>query len=210
MNFYTQKFKHFFSQLKRFLRPKSRGLFVFSREIFSNPTEMGAALPSSKRLARAIAKQVPLGTLGTILELGPGTGVVTQALLDHGVHPNKLVLIEKSEALTQHLKKRFSNVHIIAGDAQYLGELLEKYDNIEVVVSSLPLRSLPESIVKNALNAIDKKLVNGGLFIQFTYYQGSKPMPLPNNFQLICSEKILLNFPPAQVHVFSHHQPHSI
>jgi phosphatidylethanolamine/phosphatidyl-N-methylethanolamine N-methyltransferase len=204
MIFHTQHAKKFFLKFKNFFILKFHGLFVFSREIFSNPTAMGAALPSSNRLARAIAKQIPFDTPGTIVELGPGTGVVTQALLDHGIHPNALVLIEKSEALANHLTKRFSGVHIIAGDAQYLNELLKKYDNINIVVSSLPLRSLPEAVVKNAIDAIDKKLAHGGLFIQFTYYQGSKPMPLPKTFQHIYSEHVVLNFPPAQIHVFSH------
>lgn len=194
----------FLSHLKQLFIVKLKGLFVFFREIFSNPTTIGAALPSSNRLARAIAKHVPLTTPGMIVELGPGTGVVTQALLERGIPPNKLILIEKSFPLTKHLTKRFPGVKIIAGDAQHLDKLLENYHDISLIVSSLPLRSLPKVMVKNALNAIDQKLAPNGLLIQFTYYQGGKPLPFPKTFQCISSERIFLNFPPAYIHVFSH------
>ena len=196
--------QHSISELKKFFTLKSHGLFVFFREICSNPTRMGAALPSSNRLAKTMAKQVPLGSMGTIVELGPGTGVVTQALLDHGVRPEKLVLVEKSTALTQHLKKRFSGLNIIAGDAQDLELLLEAYDDVTIIVSSLPLRSLPENIVKKALQAIEKKLAHGGLYIQFTYYQGATTPYFPKTFQRIYSERVFLNFPPARIDVFYH------
>lgn len=191
-------------KLKKIFIVNFRGLFVFFREICSNPTRMGAALPSSNRLAKTMAKQVPLGSIGTIVELGPGTGVVTQALLDHGIEPEKLVLIEKSEPLTKHLKRRFSKLKIIAGDAQDLDHLLEAYHDVTIIVSSLPLRSLPEKIVKKALHAIEKKLAHGGLYIQFSYYQGATTPHFPKTFQRIYSERVFLNFPPARIDVFYH------
>ncbi len=191
-----------FNRSKAFVIIKCKGLWLFFRELFSNPMVMGAAFPSSKRLACAMARQVPLQSLGTVVELGPGTGVVTQALLEHGVNIKKLVAIEQSNAFVKHLMRRFSQLRVIEGDAQNLIGLLADCSDINVIVSSLPLRSLPENMVKNILAAIDKALPESGLFIQFTYYYGKTALPLPQTFQRIYSEYVLLNFPPARVDVF--------
>lgn len=196
----------FFLQLKTFFVVKFNGLLLFFRELFSNPLVMGAAWPSSNRLARAMAKQVPLESSGMIVELGPGTGVVTRALLEHGVKIEKLVAIEQSGAFVKHLTRRFAKLKVIEGDAKNLRRLLTDYSNIHVIVSSLPLRSLPEDTVKSILEAIDNVLPDGGLFIQFTYYYGKAVLSLPKTFQRVYSEYVLLNFPPARVDVFCRNQ----
>ena len=200
----TSNIQKFFLQLRDRFFIKSKGFLLFFREIFSNPLAIGAACPSSKRLARAMAKQVPVGTLGTIVELGPGTGVVTQVLLDHGIRPEKLVVIEKADAFVRHLIDRFPQLSVIKGDAKNVKDLLASHTNIRVVVSSLPLRSLPANIVESILTAIDEILPDGGLFIQFTYYYGATGVSFPKTFQRIHSEYVLLNFPPARVDVFYH------
>ena len=63
----------------------------FIKNWLGNPLKTGAIVPSSTELANEMASFVPLGTDLPVLEIGPGTGVVTQALLDHGVKPEKLV-----------------------------------------------------------------------------------------------------------------------
>lgn len=197
-------FQKFFLTCKNFCAIKLKGLLVFFREIFSNPKAMGTALPSSKKLANTLAKQIPSTATGTIVELGPGTGVVTKALLDHGIKPEKLILIEKSNAFVKHLSRRFSSITIIEGDAQQLNQLLEPYQPIQVIISCLPLRLLPASVVKNILQAIEKTLIDKGLLIQFTYHHGKANLPLSKHFQLVHSERVFLNFPPARVDVFSY------
>lgn len=191
-----------FLRLKTFFVVKFNGLLLFFRELFSNPMVLGAAWPSSKRLAQTMAKQVTVTSSGTLVELGPGTGVVTQALLEHGVDLERLIAIEQSGAFVKHLQRRFPLLKIVNGDAQNLSDLLANYSDINVVVSSLPLRSLPDSTVKNILQAIDKVLPDGGLFIQFTYYYGATILSLPKTFQRIHAEYVFLNFPPARVDVF--------
>lgn len=198
----THFMQKIFLQIKTFFVVKFNGLLLFFRELFSNPLVMGAAWPSSNRLARAMARQVPVESSGMILELGPGTGVVTQALLEHGIEMEKLVAIEQSGAFVKHLSRRFAKLKVIEGDAKNLSSLLTGHSNINVIVSSLPLRSLPEDTVKNILQAIDNVLPEGGLFIQFTYYYGKAVLPLPKTFQRVYSEYVLLNFPPARVDVF--------
>lgn len=187
---------------------KRKGLFLFFQEIFSNPTGMGAAYPSSKRLAQVIASQIPINVAGagTVVELGPGTGVIIQALLDCGISPEKVLVIERSKPFVQYLKEHFSSVTVIEGDAQNADTLLDNYRPVSVVISSLPLKSLPKSVVENVLQAVERVLMDGGLFVQFTYYQGKIKLPLPKSFQYLHSKYVFLNFPPARVNVFQYHR----
>lgn len=179
-----------------------KGLLLFFREIFSNPVTMGAAYPSSSKLAAAMAKQVPLSDDGFIVELGPGTGVITKALLENGIKPENLILIERSSGFVKHLQEHFQKVKVIEGDAQDLDKLLDAHRSVPVVISSLPLKALPKGVVENILQSIEKILTDGGLFIQFTYYHGKINLPLSKKFKYLYSKYVFLNFPPARIDVF--------
>ena len=87
--------------------------------------QVGAIAPSSRRLADAIAGQVPIDSPGWIIELGGGTGVVTDALLRRGLAPARLVVIERDPLLHRHLVERFPHVHVILGDAAKLADALQ-------------------------------------------------------------------------------------
>lgn len=123
---------------KKSIKPSS-GLTLFLKEIAANPSAMGAACPSSKRLTEYIASQVPVASK-TILELGAGTGAVTAALLDHGIQHERLIVIERSLSLAQHLKEQFPQVLTIEGDAAHLTEFLPAEQlPVDVVVSQLTI-----------------------------------------------------------------------
>jgi phosphatidylethanolamine/phosphatidyl-N-methylethanolamine N-methyltransferase len=194
--------------LKRISHLSSRkfiqsGLLVFLREILLNPKAMGAAFPSSLHLARVIAKQIPSKTNSHIVELGGGTGVITAALLAHGINPEKLIIIERSAALALHLQKRFPESHVINGDARELSHLLtHERLPVNIIVSSLPLRSLPQATVKMIGKQIEQVLAPQGLFIQFTYGLFSKPRSPSMNLKCVYSKRVWRNPPPARVDVF--------
>ncbi len=178
------------------------GLMLFIREIISNPSAMGAACPSSKKLAEHIASQVPLNE-GLVLELGGGTGVITHALLQRGVNPEQLIVVERSASLAQHLQERFPQVHIIHGDARSLSELLKKQTRpISAIVSGLPLRSLPKSTVDMIGSQLETLLLEGALYIQFTYSLYRQPLSPTSRLHCMHKEYIWRNFPPARVDVF--------
>src|SRR6185369_6472295 len=114
---------------------------LFLQEWVNDPRQIGAIAPSSKNLAAAMARWLPFEPYSYVLELGPGTGVVTQALLERGHAPDRLVVIEKSPKMAEHLREQFPTTHVITGDALDLDELLKKqinrWNNIAVVFSSL-------------------------------------------------------------------------
>lgn len=175
---------------------------LFLREIMLNPGAMGAACPSSHRLAKSVAAQVPIAS-GPIVELGAGTGVITAALLAREVLPKEFLIIERAPALVQHLKNRFPTLNIIQGDARELEHLLPSAQlPVNTIVSSLPLRTLPQTVVKTIGKQVENVLKTDGLFIQFTYSFYTKPMPPSPRLQWIYSKYIWWNLPPARIDVF--------
>src|ERR1700690_635205 len=90
---------------------------LFLRGWFANPQGTGSVAPSSPQLGAAMARWLPRNPASFVLELGPGTGAVTDALLKYGLREDRLVGIEKNPALAKILRKRFPLAHIIIGDA---------------------------------------------------------------------------------------------
>ncbi|RMD71061.1 MAG: methyltransferase domain-containing protein, partial [Gammaproteobacteria bacterium] len=112
---------------------------LFLREMFANPRAVGAAWPSSRHLARAMARGLPRNLQGQVVELGAGTGAVTAALLGR-IEGSRLTVVERSPALVHHLQRRYPRLQVIQGDAAELADILGRR-SVEVVVSSLPLRA---------------------------------------------------------------------
>ena len=93
--------------------------WTFFRQWLRNPRAMAALSPSSRQLARLMIEQLP-EVARHIIELGGGTGVFTQALLEHGIEPSELLVVELNEELHQLLRQRFPSVGVVCGDAQEL------------------------------------------------------------------------------------------
>lgn len=175
---------------------------AFLRELMSNPREMGAVWPSSRTLARRIAQAVPWeDKKGKIVELGGGTGVITEALLDRGIPPERLIVIERASILADLLRERFPRVKIIEGDAAQLTTLLEEEEEVAVVVSGLPLRSLPPRVVATIIREVSDLLKPGGLLVQFTYHLLPQHS-LSQRFTAVSSRLVWGNIPPARVGMF--------
>ena len=96
----------------------------FLRALVTRPKNIGAIVPSSRALARAIAAQIDPVRPGPVLELGPGTGVVTEALLERGLAGERLTLVEYDAEMAACLARRFRAVEVIEGDAFDLGRTL--------------------------------------------------------------------------------------
>lgn len=179
------------------------GLWLFARELLASPGHIGAAVPSSKFLAKAMAEQIPDSFQGIIIELGGGTGAITRALLERGISPRKIVVVERSKSLYEHLSKRFPNLNIIHGDAVDLDALLS--DNelpVAAIVSSLPLRSLPKATVEKIKEALRQTLDPDALFIQFTYDLRKESSNLFTHLERINSKYVWRNIPPARIDIY--------
>src|SRR5690606_25291984 len=89
----------------------------FIRSWLEKPLVMGAVSPSGRVLARTMARYIDPDSLGPVVELGPGTGPVTEALVEQGVAPERLVLVEFNPTFCQLLRQRFPKATVVQGDA---------------------------------------------------------------------------------------------
>ncbi len=183
---------------------------IFFQELYSRPGSIGAICPSSRYLARQMARQLPAADDGLIIELGGGTGVITRALLDHGVAPERLKVIEFSSPFVERLRQRFPDIEVIHGNAADLCELIPRDARIRAIVSSLPLCSLPDSITQSILRQWQTLLQDGGVAIQFTYNLRLPKWRSYLQAHQTDSKVVWANLPPANITTFSFKpaQPH--
>ena len=179
---------------------------LFLQEWLNSPRCIGSVAPSSKRLSHAMARWVPLERDGYVVELGPGTGAITQALLDHGVPEHRLVAVERTPVLADLLTPRFRAARIITGDALHLSRLLRRHlkDELPViaVVSSLPLRHFSDPDARSLCRQIHAALPTGGCWMQYSYHLGKERPDGTSAFQVIHSDIVWRNIPPAKVTVY--------
>lgn len=181
--------------------------FTFGGELLSNPGPVGSAVPSSRFLGRRMASFLPRSPKGYVVELGAGTGAITAALLKRGIPADRILPIERSETMVNLLRRRFPSLDIALGDATELRSLLKTWlpkdaPEISYVVSSLPLRSLPEKVVTGILHEIYHVLPKHGKLVQFTYDLRRKPYRLLSGFKRCQTAVVWANIPPARVDVF--------
>lgn len=147
--------------------------WTFFRQWLKNPLRVAAISPSSKQLARQMMTQLPKHSR-RVIELGGGTGVFTQALLDHGIAPADLLVLELNEELHQHLVKQFPGSSVVCGDAGNLLDIARSNGfsgehRADAVISGLGLLSMPRQTQQSILQAAFDSLQPEGRFIQFTY-----------------------------------------
>ncbi|KVA53370.1 methyltransferase [Burkholderia cepacia] len=173
---------------------------LFVREWVGRPAAVGALCPSSRQLAREMADAVPDGD-GLVVELGGGTGAITAALLERGVAPRRLVVVERSPAFVQHLRRRFPGISIVSGDARQLERLLPPDARVDAIVSCLPLRTLPRQDVTAIVGQCHRVLSADGVMIQFTYdLRPPGRHPFGDSAFVACDSRIVwANIPPARI-----------
>ena len=184
--------------------------WTFFRQWLRNPRAMAALSPSSRQLARLMIDQLPEGSRH-IVELGGGTGVITQALLEHGIEPARLLVVELNEELHQLLHQRFPDVRVVCGDAQELKSIVAdggfaQGEHVDAVVSGLGMLSMSRTTQRAILSGVFAVLGPRGRFIQFTYGPASPlSRELLNELGLQGQRAGVawLNVPPATVYVYT-------
>jgi phosphatidylethanolamine/phosphatidyl-N-methylethanolamine N-methyltransferase len=179
----------------------------FLRSWIEKPLHMGAVMPSSRVLARTMAQYVDVKSEGPVVELGPGTGAITNALIEHGVDQKRLVLVEYNPGFCALLRDRYPQAKVVQGDAYRLRDSL--WDALDVpasaVVSGLPLVTKPMLARLRLIRDAFIALAPGAPFVQFTY---SVVPPIPKSLPGVsteASERIWMNLPPARVWVYRKH-----
>lgn len=176
----------------------------FLRSWIEKPLHMGAVMPSSRVLARAMAKFVDVDAPGPVIELGPGTGAITNALIERGVDPARLVLVEFNPSFCALLRDRYPTATVVQGDAYALRDSVWEVlqEPASAIVSGLPLVTKPMHQRIGVMNEALALAADGAPFIQFTY---SVAPPIPKSLPGVttqASDRIWLNIPPARVWVY--------
>jgi phosphatidylethanolamine/phosphatidyl-N-methylethanolamine N-methyltransferase len=173
---------------------------MFFRRWLANPVQMGSVIPSSAALCRQIVRQTHRTVDEAVLELGAGTGVVSRALLDSGVPPDRLLVVEIESNMAEHLRRVLAGVRVIEGDARDLERLVpaEWHGRIGTVICGIPLLLLPFTTQQEVLRAIEAVAPRRG-FLHFSYC-GFSPIP-KRKHRLVARREAWtpLNFPPASV-----------
>ena len=175
----------------------------FLKSLIAAPRLTGAVAPSGRALARAMAAAIGPAPRGLIVELGPGTGPVTGALIESGVAPERLVLLEYDADFCNILRQRFAPARIVQGDAYDLAVALAEFggEPIAAVVSSLPLLNQPPARREKLIGDAFSLMGRAGVLVQFTYGFGS-PIPrevCANRYSAHRGRPIWRNLPPARV-----------
>jgi len=176
----------------------------FLRSWIEKPLHMGAVMPSGRVLARTMAQYVDIKSSGPVVELGPGTGAITNALIEHGVDQKRLVLVEYNPGFCALLRDRYPHAKVVQGDAYKLRDSLWDVLNVpaSAVVSGLPLVTKPMLTRLKLIRDAFLALAPGAPFVQFTY---SVAPPIPKSLPGVsteASERIWMNLPPARVWVY--------
>ena len=176
----------------------------FLRSWIEKPLHMGAVMPSGRVLARTMAQYVDINSSGPVVELGPGTGAITNALIERGIDQKRLVLVEYNPGFCALLRDRYPQATVVQGDAYTLRDSL--WDVLSVpasaVVSGLPLVTKPMLTRLKLIRDAFLALAPGAPFVQFTY---SVAPPIPKSLPGVstqASERIWMNLPPARVWVY--------
>jgi len=177
----------------------------FLRSWAEKPLQIGSVTPSSRTLSKAIASYVDTSAVGPVIEIGPGTGPVTQALIEHGIAEERLILVEFDSEFCALLRKRFPKANVVQGDAYALEKTLAGAVAPGQAVASvcgLPLITKPEAVRLALLAQAFELMQPNAPFVQFTYSVVS-PIPLKNAyFTAKGSRRIWRNVPPARVWVY--------
>jgi phospholipid N-methyltransferase len=189
---------------------KTRDALLFFRALASNPRRVGAIAPSGSNLADLITSEITAAT-GSVVELGPGTGVFTEALLARGVQEGDLTLIEYGSDFMRLLQLRFPRARVLWMDAAWVGSHnLFEGRPVGAVVSGLPLLNMTPRKLIAILTGAFGSMRAGGAFYQFSYGMGC-PVPKPIlerlGLKATCLGRVLLNVPPAAVYRITRRKP---
>ncbi|MFS8046141.1 class I SAM-dependent methyltransferase [Rhizobium sp. BR 314] len=183
---------------------------LFLRTLLINPRMVGAIAPSGPILADLITSEVNPSS-GPILELGPGTGVFTEALLARGVRESDLTLVEFSADFAVMLQRRFPDARVLCANAARLGTHIPPEGPLfGCVISGLPLLNMSPKAVVAILDGALSRLREGGALYQFTY---GMRCPVPHRlldrfgFKATLHGWVLRNFPPARVYKIVRRKP---
>jgi len=192
------------SGLRKSLATKFDDELRFFKGWIDKPKAVGAIIPTSSITARRMACVVNPDSGLPVLELGPGTGVVTRAILERGVAPHDLFAVEYSGEFVEHVRRIYPGVNIIKGDAFDLDRTLGEHANLkfDCAISAVPLLNFPTPRRVEYINDLLDRLPVGRPVIQITYGPLSPVPARRGEYTVEHFDFVIRNIPPAQLWVY--------
>jgi phosphatidylethanolamine/phosphatidyl-N-methylethanolamine N-methyltransferase len=174
--------------------------WLFFRRWLANPRQMGSIIPTSASACRLLAAQVCVESHDHVIEVGAGTGAVSRALLEIGIAPERLLLVEIEPTMADLLRARFPGVRVVNGDAMDLAAHLptEFKGRVSHIICGIPLMLLPFEGQRRFVEAVER-IAPGRGFLQLSYQLRS---PIPADRLGLSAARLcwtLRNLPPAGV-----------
>lgn len=173
----------------------------FIKEFWKERRVVGAVSPSTRFLGEKMIENVDFDKSKLIVELGPGTGVFTDLIIDRMADDAKLLVFELNDSFYNSLNKRIDDprVEVIHDSAEFIEKYVENGQKQDVVISSLPLMVFSEDLRNNVVKAAYECLKDNGKYIQFQYSLQSKKL-LEAVYEKVTVKFTMKNFPPAFVY----------
>ncbi len=151
----------------------TRQTTLFLRQFVQSPHTVGAVLPSSAALARAMLTPIDFATARTIVEFGPGTGAFTRQIAARLAPGCRYLGIELNPHFVRRLATAFPSLSFVHGNVADLTQILatQGIGPVDAIVCGLPWATLPISLQRTVFAAMDLALAPGGVFVTFGYLQ---------------------------------------
>ena len=185
------------------LIPQPDHPIAFLRGFLERPKEVGSIIPSSRWMERRITRTAEIANSKLVVELGPGTGGTTKALLRAMAPDARLLAIEINPSFCDLLRDTIDDPRLIVheGSAAEIPEALVKHDldAPDVVLSGIPFSTMPRELGLSILRSVGESLRPGGRFVAYQFrdvvHTLGKQVFGPASVQLE-----LLNVPPMRVY----------
>lgn len=190
--------------LKKALAEKFDDELQFFKGWIDRPKTVGSIVPTSTITARKMASIVNPASGLPVLEVGPGTGVITRAILARGVKPENLYALEYSPEFVRHLRRVHPGVNVIEGDAFNLSAALGDHRDLtfDSVVSGVPLLNFPVSQRIAYIQSLLDRIPAGRPIVQLTYGPLSPIPPGRGDYQVEHFHFVVRNIPPTQLWIY--------
>ncbi len=174
-----------------------------------HPIKMGAVAPSSPRYCATMVAAATTHIDGPILELGPGLGVVTRALLNAGVAPERITSIEYDREFASTLRERFPRVNVIQGDGFDLDATLGDggSTSFAAILFAIPIVHMEQAERQALFSTYFRRLRPGGNLTQLSYLWKPPVKSVAGVFDVSSTPIVWDNIPPARVWIYSQTQP---
>lgn len=173
--------------------------FGYLRRFVASPAQIGSVAPSSPFLTRAMLRGVDWSRVGTVVELGAGTGVFTAAIETARHADSRFLVFEKEAGLRSALQRRFPLAELHSDATELCGMLSGDDSGADCVISGLPFANFRPALRRSLLGDIHAVLRPGGVFIAFQYSLQLRA-ELRGRFHDLDLELVLRNVPPAVVY----------